>query len=182
MKGHGDFQGEMCRCHRYILKTSERLRKMAKSIFTEHSSARPLKSGLGRDEHARAEMTLGEGLADDFFRTAESIGRSGIDEIDAVLDRRSDRGNGFRLLGSTPHPTADGPGAQGDTRHFKRCADDGRTLRLDFAGFGFTSHGLAPSSPQAARERALSRAGSMLRTFASQVCRSDVLRPRCSCT
>src|SRR5262249_22658245 len=85
-----------------------------------------------------------------FFRTAESISRSGIDEIDTVLDRRSDRGNGFRLLGSTPHPAADGPGAQGDTRHFKRCADDGGTLHLDFAGFGFTSHGLAPSSPQAA--------------------------------
>src|SRR5262245_42224806 len=133
-------------------------------------------------------MTLGDGLADDFFRTAKSIGRSGIYEIDAVLDRRSDRGNGFRLLGSTPHPTADGPGAQGDTRHFKRCADDGRTLRLDFAGFGFTSHGLAPSSPRLrrlfspARESALSGAGSMLRTIASQVCRSDVLRPRCSCT
>src|SRR5262245_41429575 len=79
--------------------------------IAEHSSARPLKSGLGRDEHARAEMTLGEGLADDFFRTAESIGRSGIDEIDAVLDSRSDRGNGFRVLGSTPHPAPDGPGA-----------------------------------------------------------------------
>src|SRR5215813_8981956 len=95
-------------------------------------------------------MTFGEGLADDFFRSAESIGRSGIDEIDAVLDRRSDRGNGFRLLGSTPHPAADGPGAQGNTRHFKRCADNGGTLHLDFAGFGFTSHGLAPSSPWAA--------------------------------
>src|SRR5215475_1233622 len=128
---------------------------MAKSIFTEHSSARPLKSGLGRDEHARAEMTLGEGLADDFFGTAESIGRSSIDEIDTVLDRRSDRGNGLRLLGSTPHPAADGPGAQGNTRHFKRCADNGGTLLLDLTGFGFSSHGLAPSSPRAARERAL---------------------------
>jgi len=29
-----------------------------------------------------------------------------------VLDRRSDGGNGFRLVGSTPHPAADGPGAQ----------------------------------------------------------------------
>src|SRR5262245_39364724 len=95
-------------------------------------------------------MTLGEGLADDFFRTAESIGRSGIDEIDAVLDRRSDRGNGFCLLGSTPHPAADGPRAQGNTRHFKRCADNGGTLHVDFAGFGFTSHDLAPSSSRAA--------------------------------
>src|SRR5262249_1075868 len=94
-------------------------------------------------------MTLGEGLADDFLRTAESIGRSRIYEIDAVFDRGSDRGNGFRLLGSTPHPAADGPGAQGNTRHFKRCANDGGTLHLDFAGFGFTSHALAPSSPRA---------------------------------
>src|SRR5262245_65652833 len=98
-------------------------------------------------------MTLGEGLADDFFGTAESIGRSSIDEIDTVLDRRSDRGNGLRLLGSTPHPAADGPGAQGNTRHFKRCADNGGTLHLDLTGFGFSSHGLAPSSPRAARER-----------------------------
>ena len=95
-------------------------------------------------------MTLGDGLADDLFRTAESIDRSGIDEIDAMLDRRSDRGNGFRLLGSTPHPAADGPGAQSHTRHFKRRAGDGGTFHLDFAGFGFTSHGLAPSSPRAA--------------------------------
>src|SRR6516165_12724664 len=57
-------------------------------------------------------MTLGDGLADDLFRTAESIDRGGIDEIDAALDRCSDRGNGFRFLGSTPHPAADGPGAQ----------------------------------------------------------------------
>jgi hypothetical protein len=47
-------------------------------------------------------MPLGESLADDLFRTAESIDWGGIDEIDAALDRRSDRGNGFRLLGSTP--------------------------------------------------------------------------------
>src|SRR5262249_41763954 len=102
------------------------------------------------EERAGAQMTLGEGLADDFFGTAESIGRSSIDEIDTVLDRRSDRDNGLRLLGSPPHPAADGPGAQGNTRHFKRCADNGGTLHLDFAGFGFTSHGLAPSSPRAA--------------------------------
>src|SRR5262250_3242601 len=110
-------------------------------------------------------MPLGDGLADDFFRTAEAIDRSGIDEIDAALDRRSDRGNGFRLLGSTPHPAPDGPGAQGNTRHFKRSADNGGTLHLDFAGFGFTSHGLAPSSPRAFRKRALSRAPSILRTL-----------------
>jgi hypothetical protein len=39
-------------------------------------------------------MTLGENLADDLFRAAESIDRSGIVEIDTALDRRSDRGNG----------------------------------------------------------------------------------------
>src|SRR5262245_65980776 len=95
-------------------------------------------------------MTLAERLAGDFFRTAECIGWSGIDEIDAVLDRRSVCGDGFGLLVSTPHPAANGPGAQGNTRHFKRCADDNGTLHLDFAGFGFTSHGLTPSSPRAA--------------------------------
>src|SRR5262245_8048958 len=95
-------------------------------------------------------MTLGERLADDFFITAESISWTGIKQTDAGLDRRSDRGDGLRLLGSTPHPAANGPGAQGNTRHFKRCADDDGTLHLDFAGFGFTSHGLTPSSPRAA--------------------------------
>src|SRR5207253_8351220 len=64
--------------------------------YTKLFRSRPLDSGLGRDAHARAQMTLGEGLADDFFRAAESIGRGRIDEIHAVLDRRSDRGNGFR--------------------------------------------------------------------------------------
>src|SRR5262252_1561612 len=132
-------------------------------------------------------MTFGEGLADDLFRTAESIDRGGIDEIDAALDRRADRGNGFRLLGSTPHPAPDGPGAQGDTRHFKRCAGNGGTLHLDFAGFGFTSHGFAPFFSagcagffRPARARALSRVASMLRTLASQACRSDSLGTRCS--
>src|SRR5262249_12333285 len=93
------------------------------------------------------QMTSGRGFAHFFYRPAKPIAGRGLDEFDAGLARRSDRGNGFRLLGSTPHPAADGPGAERNTRHFKRCADDGGTLHLDFAGFGFTRHGLAPSSP-----------------------------------
>jgi hypothetical protein len=55
-----------------------------------------------------------------------------------------------------------------------------------FAGFGFTSHcsffsaGCVRFSP--VRKRALNRAASMLRTLASQACRSDILRTRCSCS
>src|SRR5262249_55053613 len=133
-------------------------------------------------------MTLGEGLADEFFRTAESRGGGGIDEFEAVLDRRSDSSDGFRFLGSTPHPAADGPGAQGNTRHFERCADDGGPLHLDFAGFGFTSHGLTPSSRRAASAffHLLASQPSVaqhrsLRTAASRFVGSTSCAARCFC-
>jgi len=75
----------------------------------EYSSALPLKPHLGRDEHARAKIALGECLADDFLRATKPIGRSGIDETDAMIDRFADGRDGFRLIGSAPHPTADRP-------------------------------------------------------------------------
>src|SRR2546430_8814913 len=78
------------------------------------------------------------------------MGGGGIEEFDPVLARRSDGGNGFRLVGSTPHPAAYGPGAQGDTRHFERCAGKDCALHLDFARGGFSSHDITPSFDQAA--------------------------------
>ncbi len=64
-------------------------------------------------------MTLADGLADDFLGTAEAMDRSGIDEIDAVVGRRSDRCNRFRFVGSAPHPAADRPGAERNARYFE---------------------------------------------------------------
>src|SRR5882757_469150 len=82
----------------------------------DHPSTFPFKAGLGGDKHARAQPTLGECLPNDFLGATESVSRRRVDDIDAMLDAGSDRGNRFRLIGSTPHPAADRPGADSDAR------------------------------------------------------------------
>jgi len=53
-----------------------------------------------------------------------------------VLDRRSDGGNGFRLVGST-HIQPPMARCQGDTRHFERCAGKDCALHLGFRPWWF---------------------------------------------
>src|SRR4029077_8337350 len=54
--------------------------------IARYSSAVPLKSGLGGNKHVRAQAAFGNRLAYDLLGTAESIGRSRVDEVDAVLE------------------------------------------------------------------------------------------------
>ena len=90
--------------------------------IAEHAAMLPFKSGLGGDDDARAQAALGDCLADDLLGTAEAVDRSRIDDIDAMLERRPDGGNRGGFVGSAPHPSADGPGAERDARHRKRRA------------------------------------------------------------
>src|SRR5262245_29850570 len=80
----------------------------------------PFESDLGGDEHARTQAVFGEGLADDLLGATEAVGRSRVDDVDAMLDRGADGGDGFRLVGSAPHPAADRPGTERDARYFER--------------------------------------------------------------
>ena len=107
----------------------------------------PGQADFGRDDGLIAAAVLGERFADDFLRTAESIDRRRIDNIDAVIERRPDGGNRFRFVGAAPHPTADGPGTESDVRHCQRRAGNGGKLHIDFESFGFTSHDTVPLVP-----------------------------------
>lgn len=51
------------------------------------------------------------------FRVAEPIGRRRVEEIDAKINRRSDRGFGLVVLNKAPVFAADLPAAQSDRRH-----------------------------------------------------------------
>src|SRR5262245_8056712 len=100
--------------------------------IAEHPPTLPFESDLGRDQHARTQVTFSDGLADDLFRAPEPVGRSGVDDVDAVLDRRADRANRFDFVGSAPHPAADRPGADGDTRYIERGPGNAGVLHADF--------------------------------------------------
>jgi hypothetical protein len=119
--------------------------------IAEDASVLPIKPGLGGDEHLRAQAAPGDRLADDFLRAAKPVDRRRIDEVDAMLQRRPDRGHGPCFIGAAPHPTADGPRAERDTRHLERRTPNvgklqGRLRGVDFESFGLAGHDLAPFS------------------------------------
>ena len=54
---------------------------------------------LGRDDHAVAwHLQVFQGLAGDLFRASAGVHISGIDEVDAAVDRRADQLLGITLL------------------------------------------------------------------------------------
>ena len=76
----------------------------------------PFKPNLRGDDHARA-LVLSDCLADDFFRTAETIDGSGIDHINAMIQRGVNGRHRFGFVGS-PHiqpPIAQVPIAMRET-------------------------------------------------------------------
>jgi hypothetical protein len=80
----------------------------------ENPSALPFQSDFGGDAHARPQVSFGKRLAHNFFRSAEPVGGSGVDEVDAVLDGRTYGGDRFRFVGAAPHPAPDCPSPEGD--------------------------------------------------------------------
>src|SRR5580693_5425161 len=56
----------------------------------ENIAMLPFKSSLGGDDDAGPQTPFGDCLSDDFLRAAETVDRSRIDDVDAVLQRRPD--------------------------------------------------------------------------------------------
>ena len=100
----------------------------------------PLQSGLGRNQHVRAQPAFGDRLADDLFGAAKPIDRSGVDNIDAMLECAPDGGDGFGFVGAAPHPPADRPRADGDRRHLERGAGNVGKLHFHFESFCVINH------------------------------------------
>jgi hypothetical protein len=73
-----------------------------------------LQSGLGGNQHVRTQPCFRDRVADNLLRTAKSVDRRGVDEVDAMLEGGADGTNGFRLVGTAPHPSADRPGTDRD--------------------------------------------------------------------
>src|SRR4030088_2395776 len=74
-----------------------------------HSSVFPLKSGLGGDKHVRAQPAFGDRPANDLLGTAESIDRSRVDNVDAMLECGLDGSDRLSFVGSAPPPPDDRP-------------------------------------------------------------------------
>ncbi len=108
--------------------------------IARYFSTIPLKSGLGGNNHVRAQLTLGKRLAHDLLGTAESIDWSGVNNVDAMLECRADGGDRFGFIGSAPHPPTDGPCTDCDGRHLKRRAWNLGKLHSCFESFCVISH------------------------------------------
>jgi hypothetical protein len=74
-----------------------------------------------------------------------AIDRCGVDEVDAVLECGPDGSDGFGFVGTTPHPAADGPGANSDGRHPERGAWNFREIHVCFYGCCLIVHDSIPS-------------------------------------
>src|ERR1700722_6113284 len=77
----------------------------------------PFQSRLGGDDGLSAHAV--EGGADDFLGRAEAIDRRRIDQINALIQGRMNRGDRFALVAPTPHPAAHRPCAECHARHLQ---------------------------------------------------------------
>src|SRR5258708_24281643 len=121
--------------------------------IARYLSTVPLKSGLGGNKHVRAQPAFGDRPADDLLGAAESIGWRGVDNVDAMLECGPDGGDRFGFVGSTPHPSADGPGADRDRRYLVRSAGKLGKLHFRFESFCLIGHDPVPSSSTCALQR-----------------------------
>src|ERR1700733_14020315 len=58
--------------------------------IAEYPPVIPFQSGLGGNKDLSAQPAFGDCLADDLLRTAESLNRGGIDNVDAMLESGAD--------------------------------------------------------------------------------------------
>ena len=79
----------------------------------------PVKADLGGDDHVLTPSALSQRLAHDLLRAAEAVGRRGIDQRDATIDRLVDDADRRRFVRSAPHPSADRPRAEADAGHLE---------------------------------------------------------------
>jgi hypothetical protein len=107
--------------------------------IAERLTVLPVETDLGRDQDALAPPTLGQRLAHDLLRAAETIDRRRIDQRDAAIDSLMNGADGLRFIGSAPHPSADRPCAERDARNFERGGEifNLGVVRLDLRGHDF---------------------------------------------
>src|SRR6185369_792910 len=74
----------------------------------------PDQAALGGDDGAVAAAF--ERLADQPLGAPQAVGRSGVDQVAAGVERGLDRADRGSVVAATPHPAAHGPGAQADGR------------------------------------------------------------------
>src|SRR5216684_3735454 len=112
--------------------------------IAKYSSILPLKSGLAGNDHVRAQPAF-DRLANNLLGAAKSIDRGRVDNVDTMVDCGPDGSDGYSLVGSAPHPPADGPGADRNVRHLERRAGNARAFHVHFESFCLTDHDRVPS-------------------------------------
>ena len=68
-----------------------------------------------RGEHDLIAAT-GDGAADDLLGFAKAVDRSGVDHVNAAIERGENGIGCVLFIRTAPHPTADGPSAESDRR------------------------------------------------------------------
>src|SRR6202040_1654454 len=101
------------------LETAERVSEFLENPLAHriafHFATCPVDADFGGQDNALSATVLVQRLAHDLFGTPLTIDGSGIDQIDALIECRVNSANGLFLIGSAPHPAADGPGAERDS-------------------------------------------------------------------
>src|SRR5713226_525920 len=85
---------------------------------------RPVEADFGGEDNALPATALAHSFTHDLFGTPIAVDGCSIDQIDATIERRMNGANGFFLVGSAPHPAADGPGAECDSGTNESCTVD----------------------------------------------------------
>src|SRR6266849_3346598 len=102
-------------------KTPERLADLlhdssAARVPDHVGAAAPLEANLGGQDDAIAAPPALNGPADDLLGATLAISGRRVDERDPAVERRADGLDRALLVGTTPHPAADRPGAEPDAR------------------------------------------------------------------
>ena len=114
-----------------------------RAAVAKRAAVVPAEPGLGGDDGALALAVLRQRPADDLLGAAEAVHRRGVDQRDAVIERRMNGADRVRLVAAAPHPAADRPGAEPDARHGDRRQ---QLLHLDSRSSGLHVHGAASFS------------------------------------
>src|ERR1700728_785706 len=101
-------------------QATERILDFLPDSFTRgvsrHRTIVPLESYFGRDEDLFPMAPLLNCLSDDFFRNPETINRCRVDQVDSVVKGGMNRSNRFSLVRASPHPAADRPCTECNSR------------------------------------------------------------------
>src|SRR5712671_6461047 len=83
----------------------------------------PIDADFAGNDNA-VSATISEGIAHQFFGTTKAVDGRCVDQVDAQVECGMNSTDGFFLIRSAPHPTADGPGAYRDPGTNEICTVD----------------------------------------------------------